>query len=46
MTLAAIASRCDRSIGCCVMTNGTAVMLQVVGRIDKGRVIDRRTVTA
>ena len=37
VTLAAIASRCDRSVGRRVMAGGAAVMLQVVGRIHKGR---------
>jgi len=46
MALAAIAGRCDRSVGRRIMAGGAAVMLQVVGRIHKGRVIDRRTVTA
>ena len=46
MTLATITGRGDRSVRCRVVAGGTTVVLDVVGRIDKGRVINRRTVTA
>ena len=46
MTLAAITGCGTRQLGRVVMADITVVMLHVVGRIDKGRVIDRCAVTA
>jgi hypothetical protein len=46
MTLRTVARQSYRGVGCCVMTGGTAVMLEVVARIYKGSIIHRGAVTA